>query len=35
MLEKGGCGKDDFDILNYGLEMGFLFSIQKLYVLIS
>lgn len=35
MLKERGCGKDDLDIFNRGFEMGFLFSIQKLYVLIS
>ncbi len=34
-VEGRGCGKVDCDIFDLGLEMRFLFSIQKLYVLIS
>ncbi len=35
MLEERGYGKDVFDIFNSGFEMIFLFSIQKLYVIVS
>jgi hypothetical protein len=35
MLEERGYGKDVFDIFNSGFEMVFLFSIQKLDVIVS